>query len=92
MADRTAAGIFGIFFGQLATDYERAGEDYDEPGDHRAYLLKLARSMWTETWNYDFSPYQMERDEALLTLDLANDSDRTRMYRSRDGQVWESDH
>lgn len=59
MADRTAAGIFGEFF-DLAAGIKQTPE-----------VKRLALLMWCMTGGYDFSPDQMECDEALIKLGLA---------------------
>ena len=58
MADRTSASVFATVFEALA-----------EPGelDRKAVAAKLWRAMD----DYDFSPYQMYCDEALVRLGLA---------------------
>lgn len=58
MADRTSARLFGEFFELLASD---------EPIDRQA----VAKALWSKTWGYDFSSYQMCCDDALLKLGLA---------------------
>lgn len=58
MADRTSAEIFGKLFKELA-----------KPGD--LDRRKLARLLWKERGNYDFSEYQMDADKALITLGFA---------------------
>ncbi len=58
MADRTSAGVFGTIFGLLAKN---------PTDDHKA----IAKEIWPLTGNYDFSEYQMEADDDLITLGLA---------------------
>lgn len=58
MADRTSAGIFGSVFEHLA-----------EQPDDRA--KKFAVWLWRQQGEYDFSPYQMGCDKALMKLGLA---------------------
>lgn len=58
MADRTSASLFCQVFELLASD---------PTPQHVAF----ARTLWDHTYGYDFSPYQMECDEALQALGLA---------------------
>jgi hypothetical protein len=58
MADRTSAGLFGKIFNLLAKN----------PTDEHK---KIAAEIWPETHEYDFNPYQMNCDDALVALDLA---------------------
>ena len=58
MADRTSAAIFADIFEELAKD---------EPIDRIAF----AKRMWAASRGYDFSPYQMSCDDALIKLGLA---------------------
>lgn len=58
MSDRTSAALFGEFFKVLAGD---------EPIDRAA----LAKRIWEQSRGYDFSPYQMNADDALIKLGLA---------------------
>lgn len=58
MADRTSAGLFGMFFDLLA----------ENPTDeHKA----IARKVWPERRNYDFADYQMDCAASLVALGLA---------------------
>lgn len=57
MADRTSARVFGKAFMLLA----------EEPFDKQRVIDLL----WKETRGFDFSPYQMCCDEALMKLGLA---------------------
>ena len=59
MADRTSAGIFADIFEFLAATA-------DDPR-----TKAFAEKMWEQSRAYDFSPYQMGCDEALLKLGLA---------------------
>jgi hypothetical protein len=59
MADRTSAGIFGEVFEYLARQPQSPERD------------AFARRMWDLQGNYDFSPYQMDADDALVVLGLA---------------------
>lgn len=61
MADRTSAAIFGDVFSLLAAELD--------PGPKRD---KLAQHFWNEQRGYDFNPYQMGCDDALLALGLAH--------------------
>lgn len=58
MVDRTSAGLFGKIFELLAKN----------PTDEHK---KIAKEIFDETGNYDFSYYQMYADESLITLGLA---------------------
>lgn len=58
MADRTSAKIFGKVFNLLAQN----------PSEENK---ALAKTMFNEADNYDFSFYQMECDSSLITLGLA---------------------
>lgn len=58
MADRTSASLFGTVFKLLA----------ENPTDEHK---TMAGKLWPLTRDYDFSPYQMYCDEALITLGLA---------------------
>lgn len=60
MADRTSAALFGEIFELLASD---------EPIDRAT----IARRMWDKSGGYDFSPYQMSADDALMKLGLAHE-------------------
>lgn len=59
MADRTAAALFSEVFVMLAED----------PVTERD--LERARKFWNLKRGYDFSPYQMYCDDALMKLGLA---------------------
>lgn len=58
MADRTSAGLFSTVFTLLAKN---------PTDEHKA----IAKEIWPLIDEYDFSEYQMECDEALISLDLA---------------------
>jgi hypothetical protein len=59
MADRTSAAIFSDIFSVCANDLPlEQGKD-------------IARKFWPKTWDYDFSLCQMEADEDLIKLGLA---------------------
>jgi len=58
MADRTSAGLFGDIFRMLA----------EEPTEKNK---EIASKIFDKTYNYDFSNYQMDADEALEKLGLA---------------------
>jgi hypothetical protein len=58
MADRTSANLFGTIFKLLAKN----------PTDEHK---EIAKEIFAETGDYDFSNYQMDADEALIALDLA---------------------
>lgn len=60
MADRTSARLFGEVF-EILSEHVPAGESRDAS----------ARRFWALTQDYDFSPYQMYADDALLALGLA---------------------
>ena len=57
MADRTSAGVFGTIF-ELLAENPTAG--------HKAMAFKI----YAMSRQYDFSPYQMEADEACKKLGL----------------------
>ncbi|GAB3937524.1 hypothetical protein [Larkinella terrae] len=58
MADRTSARLFGKIFGLLAKNPSE---------EHKA----IAKEVFAETDNYDFSSYQMDADDSLMALGLA---------------------
>lgn len=58
MSDHTSAGIFAKLFTLLAKN----------PTDEHK---EIARKMWPERNEYDFSDYQMGCDKALIALGLA---------------------
>lgn len=58
MADRTSAELFGTFFELLAKNPTE---------EHRQMALEVYR----KSRNYDFMDYQMDCDDALVTLGLA---------------------
>ena len=58
MSDRTSGGIFGMVFEHLAEDPTDANKAF-------------AKKMWEKSRSYDFIPYQMGCDDALITLGLA---------------------
>jgi hypothetical protein len=58
MADRTSAGLFGKIFELLAKN---------PTDEHKA----IAKEIFAETGEYDFSNYQMYADEPLIALGLA---------------------
>lgn len=73
MADRTSAELFSTMFEMLA----------ENPTDeHKAMALKL----WEKQYNFDFSPYQMGCEEALVTLGLAERG--LEPGYEEDGEVW----
>lgn len=61
MADRTTAALFAAIFEHLA----------EQPDDRSKAFAKW---LWRQTGEYDFSPYQMYCDTALLELGLAERS------------------
>jgi hypothetical protein len=71
MADRTAATHFSDLFTKLASD----------PTDQHK---QWAQEFYQQTWKYDFAPYQMYCDEALLVLGLARQDGDTVLYAGRD--------
>lgn len=81
MADRTSAGIFGRIFEYLAQKPDRRAKEF-------------ALEMWSEAGGYDFSWYQMECDDALVTLGLAKRAhdpeypDEGKRVFYRDGDGW----
>lgn len=58
MADRTSAGLFGKIFELLAKNPTE---------EHKI----IAKEIFAYTRDYDFSNYQMDADDALVTLGLA---------------------
>jgi hypothetical protein len=58
MADRTSAGIFGDLFNRLATK-------------RGAWVKGEAQWLWKQSEGYDFTPDQMDADEALVKFGLA---------------------
>ncbi len=58
MADRTSARLFGKIFELLAKN---------PTDEHKA----IAKEIFAETGDYDFSDYQMDADEPLIALGLA---------------------
>jgi hypothetical protein len=77
MADRNSAGIFGDVFIQLSL------MPASKPRD------KMARFMWGERNNYDFSDDQMGCDDALIKLKLAKRCPKCKgaIYKGDDGCV-----
>ncbi|MDP3767565.1 MAG: hypothetical protein Q8S13_06090 [Dehalococcoidia bacterium] len=71
MADRSSAALFADIFEALASD---------KPLDRKA----LAERFWDKTGGYDFSPYQMDCDKALIKLGLATKCRRCKCIRYRD--------
>jgi hypothetical protein len=68
MADRTSAEIFGWLFEELA----RLAQS-PEPEVHSA-AVDLASKAWAKARDHDFVWEQMEADEALVELGLAERS------------------
>lgn len=60
MADRTSAGIFSEIFDSLAKR-------------NTPECREIAQEIWDLHWNYDFCNYQMDCNDALITLGLATD-------------------
>jgi hypothetical protein len=58
MSDGTSAEMFGEMFRTFAED----------PSPQH---IRWAHKLWGFTGNYDFSSYQLDCDEALITLKLA---------------------
>jgi hypothetical protein len=58
MADRTSARLFGKIFELLAKN---------PTDEHKA----IAKEIFAETANYDFSNYQMDVDNSLIALGIA---------------------
>ena len=67
MADRNSADIFGLLFEKLASDPTK---------QHKTW----AREFYEKSRTYDFSPDQMDCDEALVKLGLAKMSDDDLVY------------
>lgn len=59
MSDRTSASLFAEMFTIVAEYVPEPQRD------------EVARRLWKLTRDYDFSPYQMYADEALMKLGLA---------------------
>ena len=62
MADRTSAHLFGTIFRLLA---ENPTEEH----------IAIAKEIWPLAWEYDFSTYQMDADEALEKLGLSEEEE-----------------
>ncbi len=60
MSDSTSAEIFGMLFEELAKG--------TKPKD-------LAKKMWAEMGQYDFDPYDMDCQDALIALGLCEETD-----------------
>lgn len=58
MSDRTSAGIFGRIFNLLAKNPTEENKT-------------IAKEIFDEKGEYDFSNYQMDADDALIVLGLA---------------------
>lgn len=58
MADRTSARLFGKIFGLLAKNPNEENKE-------------IAKEVYLETSDYDFSLSQMDADESLIVLGLA---------------------
>lgn len=69
MADRTAAALFAAIFETLA--------------DHSLEIV--ARKFWDMSGSYDFRPYQMGCDDALVRLGLAKRTEESIVYLGEDG-------
>lgn len=59
MSDRSSAALFAEVFKYLAEQPQTKERD------------EFAEKMWDLTGNYDFSPYQIGEDDALIKLGLA---------------------
>lgn len=66
MADRQTAGLFGSIFEFLAKHPDDRNKSFAK------YLVNL-------TADYDFSPYQMDCDEALIELEVG--------YKNEDDEI-----
>jgi hypothetical protein len=75
MADRTSAELFGMMFDIVAEEL---------PEDRRE---AVALRLWKKSRMYDFSPGQMEVDEALRKLGLARLAVDPRW--PEDGECWQ---
>lgn len=75
MSDRSGAYMFGRVFKLIA--------EHVPPGAERD---TLAAEFWREQRDYDFSPNQMDADEALATLGLARRGVNPDW--PDDGEVW----
>jgi len=99
VADRTSAEIFGNLFTKLAEDHvSLEGEKQTSAAkfsQRQEYITGLAEHLWGMTWGYDFNQYQMDCDDSLIVLGLAEEGDededgytQTR-YRNKDLTGWE---
>ena len=71
MADRTNERLFGVLFEALAGYADSyVGDDW-EPDTEGDDLTILALELFALSKHYDFSPYQMEVDDAMARLGLA---------------------
>lgn len=92
MADRNSAAIFSLIFQHLAEDIrEHAYQATDGQNDNppRAAAIKF----WQASWQYDFSPEQLDCDEDLIKLGLARRctdqfGDEAIEYRDSDAKKW----
>lgn len=71
MADRTSAALFASVFDLLA--------------EMRPPATESAMKLWEKSQHYDFHPYQMYCDDALVTLGLARRTDESIVYYGEDG-------
>lgn len=69
MADRNSAEIFSEHFQFLANLLGKHGPELDTE------LLSQAKKAYKQTYNYDFSQYQMYCDDALRKLGIPVDGD-----------------
>jgi hypothetical protein len=69
MVDRTSAELFGNIFSRLANKQTEE-------------TIEIAKDLWSNTSGYDFSPYQMESDDALINLGLAKKIDGNIVYKN----------
>ena len=82
MSDRESAAIYSEVFELLASDPTE---------QHKTWALKL----WKASFEYDFSPDQLECNKALKKLDLAIDGtdeygDKCVLYRKLSGEGFEA--
>lgn len=67
MSDRTSAELFGSTFERIAAFIDEP----DIPDPHKTDMREFADWFWEKMSDYDFSPYQMSADDALIKLGFA---------------------
>lgn len=85
MSDSNSTAIYADMFNELALSLDAAGDQ------HRVLTKSLAFTLWRQSWQYDFNPFDMEVDDALVALGLAKPhrNDDCPEYMPKDG--WGSD-